>query len=292
MADAFTQVPADSTGDKIDTEELTVGANTVNRQRIQIAGTSAAQIAPVSATDGLLVNLGTNNDVVVSDGGSAISVDDNGGSLTVDGSVSIGAALPAGTNNIGDVDVLTEPATAADNAAGLPSVVKVVAGYDGANVQAMSVDASGNVQVDVVGSLPAGTANIGDVDVASIAAGTNKIGVVGRDIVTPTDGGTALTVSFAEVDAASSGDNSIVAAQGAGNAIRVISYTLVASGGANTCEWRNGTTPVSGGMAFAANGGAHATCEWGLFQTSDNAALNLNLSAATSVDGHITYVVV
>lgn len=38
------------------------------------------------------------------------------------------------------------------------------------------------VQVDIVGSLPAGTNNIGDVDVASIAAGTNAIGRVGHDI--------------------------------------------------------------------------------------------------------------
>lgn len=37
----------------------------------------------------------------------AIPVTDNGGALTVDGSVSLAAALPAGTNNIGDVDVLS-----------------------------------------------------------------------------------------------------------------------------------------------------------------------------------------
>ena len=40
---------------------------------------------------------------------SAIPVSDNGGSITVDGTVTIGTALPAGTNNIGDVDVLTLP---------------------------------------------------------------------------------------------------------------------------------------------------------------------------------------
>jgi hypothetical protein len=42
-------------------------------------------------------------------GATAQPVTDNGGSLTVDGSVSLAAALPAGTNNIGDVDVLTLP---------------------------------------------------------------------------------------------------------------------------------------------------------------------------------------
>jgi hypothetical protein len=39
--------------------------------------------------------------------------------------------------------------------------------------------ASGNeLQVDIVGSIPAGNANIGDVDIASIAAGDNNIGNV------------------------------------------------------------------------------------------------------------------
>lgn len=67
--------------------------------------------------------------------------------------VDVVAALPAGTNNIGDVDVLTEPATAADNAVGLPSVVKVVAGFDGANVQALSTDSSGVLNVNATATV-------------------------------------------------------------------------------------------------------------------------------------------
>lgn len=46
--------------------------------------------------------------VPVTDNGGSLSVDDGGGSLTVDGSVSLAAAVPAGTNNIGDVDVVTQ----------------------------------------------------------------------------------------------------------------------------------------------------------------------------------------
>ena len=45
---------------------------------------------------------------VANDSTGVLSVDDNGGSLTVDGTVT--ANLAAGTNNIGDVDVLTVPA--------------------------------------------------------------------------------------------------------------------------------------------------------------------------------------
>ena len=70
-------------------------------------------------------------------------------------------ALPAGTNNIGDVDVLTLPA--------LPA---------GANN-------IGDVDVLTLPALPAGTNNIGDVDVLTLPplpAGTNNIGDV--DIVT------------------------------------------------------------------------------------------------------------
>lgn len=96
MANNFIQMPANGAGEKVDTESLVVGANTVNRERVQIAGDDATDIAPVTAADGLLVNLGANNDVTISDGGNTItvdgtvtvtepvSVDDNGGSLTVD----------------------------------------------------------------------------------------------------------------------------------------------------------------------------------------------------------------
>lgn len=48
MADAFIQIPPDSTGKKVDTEELTVGVNTVERQRGQIAGATATAIAAVT----------------------------------------------------------------------------------------------------------------------------------------------------------------------------------------------------------------------------------------------------
>lgn len=68
MADSIIQLSPDSTGKKVDTEELTVGLNSVHRERMQIAGDSATDIAPVTAADGLLVNLGTNNDVTVAGG--------------------------------------------------------------------------------------------------------------------------------------------------------------------------------------------------------------------------------
>lgn len=81
------------------------------------------------------------------------------------GAVTISAALPAGTNNIGDVDVLSLPS--------LPAGTNNI----------------GDVDVLSLPSLPAGTNNIGDVDVLSLPAlpaGTNSIGTVvvaGLDVV-------------------------------------------------------------------------------------------------------------
>ncbi len=50
MADSYIQVQPDSTGKKLDTELLTVGANAVHRERMQVAGASALEIASVVAT--------------------------------------------------------------------------------------------------------------------------------------------------------------------------------------------------------------------------------------------------
>lgn len=123
--------------------------------------------------------------------------------------VDVVAALPAGTNNIGDVDVLSLPALAAGtaligkvgidqttpgttNAVVEASAAAILAAVDGTEALLTTIDADTGalagavagteVQVDVVAALPAGTNNIGDVDVASIAAGDNNIGNV--DVVT------------------------------------------------------------------------------------------------------------
>lgn len=53
MADGLVQVQPDSSGKKIDTSELTVGANTVERQRVCLADSAAAaNIASVAAVGG------------------------------------------------------------------------------------------------------------------------------------------------------------------------------------------------------------------------------------------------
>jgi hypothetical protein len=167
--------------------------------------------------------------------------------------VDVVAALPAGTNNIGDVDVLTLP------------------------------------------SLPAGTNNIGDVDVLSLPAtpaGTNLIGRVSASPETSTiyNGTTALTPKFAKVSCSASGNNEIVAAVSA-KKIRVIAWDISPSDVVNF-KWRTASTDLSG-LYYAANAGNGVARAWnpvGYFETVANEALNLNLSGSVAVGGSIVYV--
>jgi len=57
MANSFIQVPTDAGGKKVDAETLVVGANTVQRQRVQVSGATPLDIARVNASEGLSVSL-------------------------------------------------------------------------------------------------------------------------------------------------------------------------------------------------------------------------------------------
>jgi hypothetical protein len=137
---------------------------------------------------------------------------------------------------------------------------------------------STEVQVDVVGALPAGTNLIGKV---SASGETSSI----------YDGSTALTPKFAVIDAASSGDNTLVAAVNP-KKIRVLSLFLMAAA-AVTVRFESGAggTALSGQMNVPANGGFSLPYNpVGWFETASNTLLNLELGGAVSVDGCLTYV--
>jgi len=105
------------------------------------------------------------------------------------------------------------------------------------------------------------------------------------------DDGTVLTPKFAAINVAASGDNTIVSAV-SGKKIRVLSYSLVC-GAAVNARWEDGAggTALSGIMEFAANSGISVPYSpVGHFETTANTILNLELSGAVSVDGHLVYV--
>lgn len=86
------------------------------------------------------------------------------------GAVTISSALPAGTNNIGDVDVLTLPnVTLASQTNPFTSAIPVSDNGGSITVDGtVAATQSGTWNVTVNTALPAGTNNIGDVDVLTL----------------------------------------------------------------------------------------------------------------------------
>lgn len=119
-------------GTTVSTEEVTTlnGAGSQPPQHVQ-----RMLLALVSGATG--TDISASNPLPVGDAGGSLTVDDGGGSLTVDGSVAVTAALPAGTNNIGDVDVLTLPA--------LPAGANEIGAVNHARLNGTTIDVdSGN----------------------------------------------------------------------------------------------------------------------------------------------------
>jgi hypothetical protein len=122
--------------------------------------------------------------------------------------VDIVGALPAGTNNIGDVDVLSSALpTGAATSANQTTIIGHVDGIEAllttidADTSTLAAAVSTEFQVDVVGALPAGDNNIGNVDIVTFpttvhsadydsGAGTDTTLALG--IAVPASGGAAV----------------------------------------------------------------------------------------------------
>lgn len=102
-------------------------------------------------------------------------------------------------------------------------------------------------------------------------------------------GSTALTPKFAVITASASGATAVVASV-ASKKIRVISYVVVANAAVNI-KFQSNSTDKTGLLYLAGNGGVSgAYAPTGHFETASGEALNINLSAAVAVGGHVTYV--
>ena len=136
--------------------------------------------------------------------------------------VALGAALPAGTNNIGDVDVASLPA--------LPAGTNNI----------------GDVDVVTLPSLPAGTNNIGDVDVASLPAlpaGTNMIGRVAASLdLGNVLNGTAAAVIGRVTTIVTTASANTLHTPGSGKKARVLAMLITPLGTANSAYVFLGTT--------------------------------------------------
>ena len=103
--------------------------------------------------------------------------------------------------------------------------------------------------------------------------------------------GKKRVIKYAVVDAATSGDNTVVSAV-TGYKIRVLSVWLISAGTVNT-RWESGAsgTALTGQATLAVNTGyVLGYNPGGWFETTAGALLNLELSGAISVDGSLSYI--
>jgi hypothetical protein len=241
---------------------------------------------------------------LASDSTGTLSVDDGGGALTVDGTVT--ANLSATDNAV--LDQIEINTSYGDNVGGgvESGALRVTIASDSTGV--LSIDDNGgsitvdgtvtanlsatdNAVLDVIAGAVSGTEM--QVDVITQPARVATTDTITAKIATDTlqNGTTALTPKFAVIDAATSGDNTLVAAVTA-KKIRVVSLFLV-SAGTVTARFESGAsgTALTGQMNLVANSGFSLPFNpVGWFETGSNTLLNLELSGAVSVDGCLTYV--
>ena len=235
MTDTFSQVPPNSTGKKIRLFENTVGADNVSSEATTIT----------DQTGQVMKNMGVNGRVYVDASEVAVPVTDNGGSLTVDGTVSVTNAAGASAVNIqdggnsitvdGSVTAIAQPGVDIGDV-----TVNNAAGASAVNIQ----DGGNSITVDGTVTANAGT---GPWPVTDNAGSLTVDAPVGTPVFTRlSDGTSALTTT--------------------GGALSVSDRsTLVDNAG-----FTDGTTPV--GMAGY------------IFDESAGTALTENDAAAARVD--------
>ena len=236
------------------------GAQTVN------SGDAAALACNTSGA--LHVNLNSQTaDVTIADGGNSITVD-NAGTFATQATLQANSGV-----DIGDVDVTS-----------------LIPGTGGT--------ALGKAQDTAVGATDTGVAMLvqRDDEQAAVTPADGDYVVPRCDrfgnIKTTQLPDATSAVQYGVINVASSGDNTLQAAAGAGIRIRVLSMWYTCGGTVNVrIESGAGGTALTGIQEWTAQTGMVLPFNpAGWFQTADNALLNMELSAAVNVDGGFTYV--
>jgi hypothetical protein len=326
-------------GTTVSTEEVTtLNGGAVSAQHVQRVAAAVrtadgtAVDLPGSTADGLLVNLGGNNDVtvtgtvtvgshavtnagtfavqaaqsgtwtvqpgntanstawLVTGTGGTFPVTDSGGSLTVDGSVSLAAALPAGTNNIGDVDVLS--IAAGDNNIGNVDIVTMPNVTLAATTN--TIEVVGDVAHDAaVGGNPvliAARANANEPTAVSADGDATHLwaDLLGRLVVIT---GHPNPEAPATVNATASGNTTVIAAPGASVSLYICKASVHNRDSANVVvALQDGAGGTSRWRAELAAEGGGALIDFGTrgWKLTANTLLNINLGGAGNVDVNIT----
>jgi len=182
--------------------------------------------------------------------------------------------LPAGTNTIGSVGVTSLPSDVIAGMTSLPAGTNNIGDVDIASALPAGTNTIGSVGVVSLPPLPAGTNNIGDVDIASIAAGTATIGAVKSDGVkyTPVTKSYSWTTAQTGTPIWTPGTQTSIVLLGA----------LISTSAAMKIELESGGADVIPPCHLAANGGAVISGGGPIWKGGSSDALTVTSSAAGS----------
>jgi hypothetical protein len=266
-------------------------AGHAQRTKLSYSADGVATAVPADA-DGLLVNLGANNDVTVTGtvtvgshavtnaGTFAVQAAQSGtwnvGTVTTVSAVTaISNALPAGTNNIGDVDIVT-----------MPNVTLAA----GTNTNEVVGDVAHDIPVSGNPVLVAARANANEPTAVSADGDATHLwaDLVGRLVVITGHPNPEAPVT---VNATASGNTTVIAAPGASVSLYICKASVhnrdsanvvvtLQDGAGGTARWR---------AELAAEGGG-ALIDFGTrgWKLTANTLLNVNLGGAGSVDVNVT----
>ena len=133
--------------------------------------------------------------------------------------------------------------------------------------------------------------SVSNTSVPVTQSGTWTVGISNQPVsVTVTNSSLTVrygSVSFAQINATSSGDTQVVPAV-SNRRIVVVAFGVIASATVNI-RFRSGTTDITGAMRLVEGGGIAHAYDGGLFQTATGQALNINLSTNATVGGYVVY---
>lgn len=256
---------------------------------------------------------------VANDSTGVLSVDDNGSSLTVDGTVTatVTSSTMAGLQtDLRKIIGIVVDVNSGNKSAGTQ---RVVLASDQPNVPVniatatTSVLSGLQVNVDQLNGIPISlNTGVRDTGTQRVSIATNDLVPVNLTTATTSvlagikvqiknDSAASVTTTVVGIVTSASGDTKLVSAQGVGKQIYVYAWNLSFNGTVNA-KFNDGTSSklLAGlfyGVANAGGGNSVspnfllATPTPDLFHTSANSALYINLSGATAVGGSVSYFV-
>lgn len=209
---------------------------------------------------------------------------------TLEAGKATAANQATGNSSLSSIDTkLTNNATSTLQTAGNASLTSIDSKFSTNNTSLSSIDGkltgiataanqtSTNTKLDTLNTTMGNfvTDYLSNTNPATVAQDTSILRV----------GPTNVTPKFAVITASAAGETAVVAAV-TGKKIRVLNYVLTRSGAVNV-KFQSGTSDITG---LLYEGAAAAYSPLGQFETAAGAALNINLSGAVAVGGHITYI--